>query len=306
MSLVPLSDVEAAAERIRGLAFRTPLVPFGDNLWLKPENLQPIGAFKIRGAANAIGALSPSAVVTHSSGNHGRALAYAAARLGIPVTVVMPTTSPQVKIDAIRELGAEVVMVEPAARATTATLVAEQSGAVLVPPFDHPLIIAGQGTIGLEIIADLPSAATVLVPVGGGGLISGVATAVKALSPSTRVIGVEPALAAETQESLRAGRLITWPAERTYQTVADGVRTGPSELTFEHISKLVDDIVTVSEEEILAAVRKLALSARLVAEPSGALTVAAAAHLPADAPTIAVISGGNVDPALLQSCLNLS
>jgi threonine dehydratase len=303
MSLISLSDVEDAARRIRGLAMRTPLLPFGENLWLKPENLQPIGAFKIRGAANAIGALSPAAVVTHSSGNHGRALAYAASRLGIPVTVVMPTTSPQVKVDAIRELGAEIVMVEPAARATTATRLAEQTGAVLIPPFDHPMVIAGQGTIGLEILADLPSAATVLVPIGGGGLISGVATAVKALSPSTRVIGVEPVLAAETQESLRAGRLITWPTERTYQTVADGVRTAPSDLTFEHISKLVDDIITVSEGEILAAVRTLALSARLVAEPSGALTFAAASHLPADAPTIAVISGGNVDPALLRDCL---
>jgi threonine dehydratase len=303
MSLVTLSEVEAAAQRIRGLAIRTPLLPFGDDLWLKPENLQPIGAFKIRGAANAIGALSPSAVVTHSSGNHGRALAYAAARLGIPVTVVMPTTSPQVKVDAIRELGAQIMMVEPAARASIASMVAEESGAVLVPPFDHPMVIAGQGTIGLEILADLPSAATVLVPVGGGGLISGIATAVKALSPSTRVVGVEPELAAETQESLRAGRLITWPTERTYQTVADGVRTAPSDLTFEHISTLVDDIVTVSEEEILAAVRTLALSAHLVAEPSGALTVAAAMRLPTGTPAVAVISGGNVDPALLRDCL---
>lgn len=299
--LVTLSDVEGASARIRGLAIRTPLLPFRDGLWLKPENLQPVGAFKIRGAANALLSLSPSAVVTHSSGNHGRALAFAASRLGIPVTVVMPSTSPQVKIDAIRVLGAAAEIVEPAERLAAALSVAEQTGATLIPPFDHPAVIAGQGTIGLEILADLPSADTVYVPVGGGGLISGVAVAIKALSPSTRVIGVEPSLAAETEASLRAGRLITWPTERTYETIADGVRTAPSELTFAHISSLVDDIVTVTEAEILAAMRVLALEARLVAEPSGALAVAAATR--STGSRVAVISGGNVDPALLRTCL---
>jgi threonine dehydratase len=300
-NLVTLSDVEAAAARIEGLAVRTPLLAFGDNLWLKPENLQPIGAFKIRGAANAVSSMSPSAVVTHSSGNHGRALAFAASRLGIPVTVVMPSTSPKVKIDAIRVLGATIEIVEPADRLTAALRVASETGATLIPPFDHPAVIAGQGTIGLEIVVEKPSVEVVYVPIGGGGLISGVGAAVKALSPSTRVIGVEPLLAAETAESLRAGRLITWPTERTYQTVADGVRTAPSELTFAHIQKFVDDIVTVTEEEILAAMRTLALEARLVAEPSGALSVAAA--LREGGRGVAIISGGNVDPSLLQSCL---
>ena len=300
-NLVTLSDVEAAAARIEGLAVRTPLLAFGDNLWLKPENLQPIGAFKIRGAANAVSSMSPSAVVTHSSGNHGRALAFAASRLGIPVTVVMPSTSPKVKIDAIRVLGATIEIVEPADRLTAALRVASETGATLIPPFDHPAVIAGQGTIGLEIVVEMPSVEVVYVPIGGGGLISGVGAAVKALSPSTRVIGVEPLLAAETAESLRAGRLITWPTERTYQTVADGVRTAPSELTFAHIQKFVDDIVTVTEEEILAAMRTLALEARLVAEPSGALSVAAA--LREGGRGVAIVSGGNVDPSLLQSCL---
>jgi threonine dehydratase len=245
--------------------------------------------------------MSPSAVVTHSSGNHGRALAFAASRLGIPVTVVMPSTSPKVKIDAIRVLGATIEIVEPADRLTAALRVASETGATLIPPFDHPAVIAGQGTIGLEIVVEMPSVEVVYVPIGGGGLISGVGAAVKALSPSTRVIGVEPLLAAETAESLRAGRLITWPTERTYQTVADGVRTAPSELTFAHIQKFVDDIVTVTEEEILAAMRTLALEARLVAEPSGALSVAAA--LREGGRGVAIISGGNVDPSLLQSCL---
>ncbi len=301
MNLVSLSDVEAAAARIEGLAVRTPLLALGDNLWLKPENLQPIGAFKIRGAANAVSSMSPSAVVTHSSGNHGRALAFAASRLGIPVTVVMPSTSPKVKIDAIRVLGATIEIVEPADRLTAALRVASETGATLIPPFDHPAVIAGQGTIGLEIVVEMPSVEVVYVPIGGGGLISGVGAAVKALSPSTRVIGVEPLLAAETAESLQAGRLITWPTERTYQTIADGVRTAPSELTFAHIQKFVDDIVTVTEEEILAAMRTLALEARLVAEPSGALSVAAA--LREGGRGVAIISGGNVDPSLLQSCL---
>ncbi len=302
MKLVTLSDVEDAAARIKGVAMRTPLIPFSAGLWLKPESLQPIGAFKIRGAVNAVTALSPSAVVTHSSGNHGRALAFAAARLGIPATIVMPSTSPQIKIDAIRVLGAAVEIVDPPDRLEAATRVAAEKGATLIPPFDHPLVIAGQGTIGLEVLADLPAAEAVYVPVGGGGLISGVAAAVKALSPSTRVIGVEPELAAETAESFRAGHLITWPTERTYKTIADGVRTAPSELTFAHISALVDDIVTVSEDEIRAAMRTLALEARLVAEPSGALAFAAFLKAPVHH-GVAVISGGNVDPAQLRTCL---
>jgi threonine dehydratase len=309
MDLVTLRDVQAAAVRIEGIAMRTPLLPFGEDFWLKPESLQPIGAFKIRGAANAIAALSPSAVITHSSGNHGRALAYAAARRKIPVTVVMPDTSPKVKVDAIAALGAEIVMVPPPERLDVAQKLASERNATLIPPFDHPEVIAGQGTVGLEILEDLPSqpeADVIIVPVGGGGLISGVAAAVKALRPACRIIGVEPELAAESAESLQRDRLITWPTEKTYQTVADGVRTAPSALTFAHMREYVDDIITVSDEEILKAVGVLATQARLVVEPSGAISVAAYLYRRGFLPggrTAAVISGGNVDPELLRTCL---
>jgi len=309
MDLVTLRDVQGAAVRIQGTALRTPLLPFGEDFWLKPENLQPIGAFKIRGAANAIAALSPSAVITHSSGNHGRALAYAAARRKIPVTVVMPDTSPKVKVEAIAALGAEVIMVAPPDRLAMAEKLAAERNATLIPPFDHPEVIAGQGTIGLEILEDLaerPEADVIIVPVGGGGLISGIAAAVKALRPSCRVIGVEPELAAEAAESLQRDRLITWPTEKTYATVADGVRTAPSALTFAHMREYVDDIIAVSDEEILKAVGVLATQAHLVVEPSGAVAVAAYLYRRGFLPggrTAAVISGGNIDPELFKTCL---
>lgn len=303
--MISLADIEEAAARIKGIAFRTPLLPFGDGLWLKPENLQPIGAFKIRGGVNAVFALRPSAVVTHSSGNHGQAIALAARSFGIPATIVVPNTTPPGKMAALERSGATIVVVEPAERLSKAEEIAAQQNAVLIPPFDHELVIAGQGTIGLEIIEDLPEVSTVVVPVGGGGLISGIAVAIKALRPSARVIGVEPSLAGETAESFRRGSLVPWPLSQTYQTIADGVRTAPSELTFAHISAYVDDIVTVSEEAIRAAVGDLALNARLVVEPSGALPIAAirSGLIPATEGVVAVLSGGNVDPSLLRSCL---
>jgi threonine dehydratase len=306
MDLVTLQDVQAAAGRIDGLALRTPLLPFGEQLWLKPENLQPTGAFKIRGATNAVSALAPRVVITHSSGNHGAALAYAAKRQGLPAIVVMPGTSPQVKIDAVAALGAEIAIVSPADRVAAAERLAAERGATLIPPFDHRQVIAGQGTIALEILEDLPDADVILVPVGGGGLISGIAVAAKGLRPATRVVGVEPELAAEARESLYSGGLIIWPTEQTYRTVADGVRTAPSALTFEHMRAYVDDIITVSEDEILQAVRELALAAKLVVEPSGAIAVAAHLHRRSNLPegrTVAVVSGGNIDPSLLASCL---
>jgi threonine dehydratase len=306
MDLVTLRDVQAAAVRIAGIAIRTPLLGFGEDFWLKPENLQPIGAFKIRGAANAIAALSPSAVITHSSGNHGRALAYAAARRKIPVTVVMPDTSPKVKVDAIAALGAEVVMVEPPKRLEVAEKLAAEKGATLIPPFDHREVIAGQGTIGLELLEQLPDLDVVLVPVSGGGLISGVATAVKTLRPDVRVVGIEPELAADAAESLREGRRITWEPERTYRTVADGLRTTALGVhPWEHVRRYVDEIVTVTDEQILAAMRQLAVVGRVVVEPAGAVAVAAWMHdvVPAGTTTAAVVSGGSVDPALLASVL---
>lgn len=314
MTLVTLNDVQAAAARIAGVAVRTPLLPVpgvepSGRLWLKPESLQPTGAFKIRGAANAVRSLTPEAraggVVTHSSGNHGQALAYAARMAGIACCVIVPEGAPAVKVEAIRAQGAEIVLVPPAQRLEAALKVAAERGAALVPPFDDPAVIAGQGTIGLEIVADLSDVDVVLCPVGGGGLISGVATAVKALRPQAQVVGVEPEEAAETAESLITGQLTPWPTERTYRTIADGVRTCPSELTFAHIRERVDRIVTVTEAEIRAGVGVLAHRARIVAEPSGALTTAAYLRYRDELPgkVVAVVSGGNLDPDLLRTLI---
>ncbi|GAB3213622.1 threonine ammonia-lyase [Marinactinospora thermotolerans] len=307
MELIGIDDVTAAAERVAGHIVRTPLLPCPwdrAGLWLKPENLQPVGAFKIRGAVNALSRLSPRAraagVVTHSSGNHGRALAHAAREMGARCTVVVPHGAPRVKVEAMRAAGARIVPVPAAERAAVARALADEEGLTLVPPFDHPDVIAGQGTVGLEIVADLPEVEVVLVPVGGGGLAAGVATAVRARCPRARVVGVEPELAADVAEGLALGRLVTWSPQRTARTIADGVRVGPSELTFAHLRERLEGVVTVSEEEIRAAMGVLARQARLVAEPSGALALAA--HLSGRAPagrTVAVVSGGNVDPGLL-------
>jgi threonine dehydratase len=312
MRLVSLDEIRAAAERIAGLVVRTPLLPcpWAEDLWLKPESLQPIGAFKLRGATNALHCLSAEqravGVVTHSSGNHGQALAYAGRALGVPVTVVMPDVSNPIKIEATRDFGAEVVLVPQADRETVAHRLRHERGLTLVPPYDHPDIIAGQGTVGLEIMADLNSVDVVVVPVGGGGLASGVATAVKALAPSVAVIGVEPVEAADAAESLAAGEVRVWPTERPLGTIADGLRTPLSELTYAHLSKHLDGIVTVTDDEIRAAMDVLARKGRLVAEPSGAATTAAVLHrrdqLPAGR-TVAIVSGGNVDPALLCAVL---
>jgi threonine dehydratase len=226
----------------------------------------------------------------------------------VPAAIVMPSNTPAVKIEATRALGAEVFIVGITERVERAEALVAERGAALIPPFDHPDVIAGQGTIGLEILADLPDVEAVVVPMSGGGLISGVATAIKTLRPDVRVIGAEPALAADIADSLRAGALVRWDANERARTVADALRDEPSALTWEHISKLVDDVITVSEEEILGAVADLARRARLVAEPSGAVAVAAQAKLGGVAQaklgsSVAVVSGGNVDPALLADTL---
>jgi len=310
--LISLDAIRDAAAAIAGVAVRTPLLPcpWADRLWIKPENLQPVGSFKLRGARNALCRLSPQqragGVVTHSSGNHGQALAFAGRTLGIPVLVVMPDTAPAVKVAATRRYGAEVVMVPPPQRHTRAAALAAERGLTLVPPYDHLDVIAGQGTIGLEIIADLADVDVVLVPIGGGGLASGVASAVKALAPHVAVIGVEPAEAADAAESLSVGEVRSWAVERTYRTVADGLRGNLSELTFAHLRARLDGIVTVTEHEILATVPTLVHSARIVAEPSGAVATAAALYhrdeLPAGR-TVAVVTGGNMDPVALASLL---
>ncbi|MDX6741756.1 threonine/serine dehydratase [Actinocorallia sp. A-T 12471] len=306
--LVTLSEIEEAARRLVGVAVRTPLVRLpGTELSIKPESLQPIGAFKIRGAYAAMTAGPvPSGVVAHSSGNHAQAVAYAARELGIPAVLVIPHTAPELKVQACLDLGAEVVLVEPnmEARVGTAARLAEAHGYDLIPPFDDLRVIAGQATIGLEIVADDPHVDVVLVPVGGGGLIAGVATAVKLLAPRAKVIGVEPSLAADARESLRSGVPIAWDPADTARTMADALRAERvGDIPFRHILKYVDDIITVTEEEIFEATRRIAAAAHLIAEPAGAVATAAyLSHrpkLPDGTRYTAILSGGNTDPALL-------
>lgn len=311
--LVSLDDIRAAAARLRGIATRTPLVPFGppaDRIWLKAESLQPIGAFKLRGAYNAVATLSPEAlargVITYSSGNHAQGVARAARLLGAPAVVVMPDDAPTIKVERVLADGAEVVIVGPASdeRQARAEAIAAERGLAIIPPFDDDRIIAGQGTVGLEIVEDCPDVAAVLVPIGGGGLAAGVATAVKALRPKTRVVGVEPELAADARDSLVSGSIVRWSAADVSRTIADGTRTQAlGRRTFAHLRAFLDDVVTVSEAEIAAGVRLAAERSRLVVEPSGALVVAAIAFRSresgldrATGPVVGIVSGGNVDP----------
>jgi threonine dehydratase len=323
-SLVSLDDIRAAAARLAGVASRTPLVPFGTlasgaPVLLKAESLQPVGAFKIRGAYNAIALLAAEerarGVVTHSSGNHAQGVARAARMLGVHAVVVMPNDAPAIKRRRVEADGAEIVTVGPASgdREAMAERLAKERGLVLVPSYDDDRIIAGQGTCGLEIAEDVPNLAAILVPIGGGGLASGVATAVKALRPDVRIVGVEPELAADAQESLRTGRIVRWEASRTGRTIADGTRSQAiGRRPFAHLSRLLDDVVTVTEAEIAAAVRLCAEEARLVVEPSGALAPAAArfradeagiAGIAAPGTIVAVVSGGNVDPERYRELL---
>jgi threonine dehydratase len=311
---IALDDVIAARERISDLVVRTPLLAASwapGDLWLKAESLQPTGAFKLRGASNAIALLDDAArargVVSHSSGNHGQALAWAARAAGVRATIVMPEGASPMKIEACRSFGAEVVVVPVAERTRRAHALSTEQGMTLVHPFDDPDVIAGQGTLAVEIVEDLPDIDTVLVPVGGGGLISGVATAIRGLSPRTRVIGVESELAADAQESLASGRRVVWAEKDTHRTIADGTRAPAlGENTFPIIRRTVAEIVTVTEDEILRAMALLARHSRLVVEPSGALSVAA--HLAAPSRygrTVAVVSGGNVDVPVLSRALAL-
>ena len=318
--LVSIDEIRAAAAGLDGVALRTPLVPFPrvePRLLLKPESLQPTGSFKLRGAYTAISALSGQArrrgVVAHSSGNHAQAVAYAAALLSVPAAVVIPANAPPGKIAAARALGAQVVISEPglSARVAATDEFAARHGYTVIPPFDDRMVIAGQGTVGLEIAADCLAADLVLCPVGGGGLIAGVAAAIMALSPATKIIGVEPELAADAGDSFRRRQRVAWPSARTQRTVADALRVEQvGELPLRHMLSYVHDVVTVSEGEIRAAMRRLALQARLVAEPGGAVAVAACLfrerELPAARVRVAVLSGGNVEPALLAEVLGES
>jgi len=316
-ALPTAADVDAAAQRLAGVALRTPLLTSpvldaltGARVFLKAETLQRTGSFKFRGAYNKLSSIPPAeragGVVAFSSGNHAQGVAAAARLLGMPAVIVMPADAPRPKRERTAALGAEVVLYDRARedRQAIAQEIADKRHAALVPPYDDALIIAGQGTMGLEILEDVPGVETVLVPVGGGGMISGVAAAVKLSRPSVKVIGVEPALAADAQASFRAGQIVNFPAEEVTQTMADGLRTqsiGP--INFEHIRNFVDDIVTVSEEEIREAMRTLAANPKTIAEPSGAVAVAGflfhGKELPPRTIHVAVISGGNIEPAML-------
>jgi threonine dehydratase len=314
--LVTLDDLHAAQSRLDGVARRTPLIELdhGDadrRLFLKPENQQPIGAFKLRGAYNKIASLSDAerkrGVITYSSGNHAQGVAYAARALGVKAVIVMPSNAPAIKREATAALGAEIILVGPASeeRKIKAEQLAAQHGYIIVPPYADEKIIAGQGTIGLEILEDLPDVESVFAPVGGGGLISGVAAAIKMIKPAVTIIGVEPELAGDAQASLRAGKILQFAADQVSGTIADGLRTqSVGEINFEHIQCFVDAIVTVGEDEIRQAMKLLAKNPETTAEPSGAVSVAGFLFRGDQVPklrlNVAIISGGNIEPQLLE------
>src|SRR5580692_1102820 len=327
---VTLEEIRAAKKRIDGVAVRTPLyrverarLRMGNfpepefDLYIKAESEQPIGSFKLRGAYNMASQLSPEelqrGVITYSSGNHAQGVAYAARALGAKAVIVMPNNAPEVKKSATRALGAEIVEVGPASsdRRLKAEELVAIHGYAMIPPYDAPQIIAGQATCGLEIVEQLPGVELVLSPVSGGGLLSGIASAVKLAAqagladPNVKVWGAEPELAADAKESFYSKKLVEWPAAKTTRTIGDGLRTQSlGELNFTHILRFVDGIVAVSEDEIFAAMRLVLAATNLVAEPSGAVALAAAlyhAHeLPPARKVAVVMSGGNLEPALRE------
>jgi len=312
MSDIQLSDIQTASERIRTLAHRTPVFTSRTfdsltraNVFFKCENFQRGGAFKIRGAANFIYSIPKEeigrGVVTFSSGNHGQAVAIAAESLGVPATVVMPADAPKLKMEATRGHGARIVTYDRATedREAIGRRIAQESGATVVPPFDHPWTIAGQGTATLELLEEIPDLDALIVPIGGGGLISGSSIAAHALRPGIRIFGVEPEDGNDTFLSLRAGERVEIPAPKT---IADGLRTPkPGALTFPIIQRHVESVVLVSDGEIRAAMQFLLTRMKMLVEPSGAATAAALLHqkLPAGLGRVgAILSGGNVDIGL--------
>jgi threonine dehydratase len=316
--LVTAVQFAEARERLRGAVLHTPLVRLSSVTdavaYLKAESLQPIGSFKLRGAFNAVSQLSETqrrrGVITYSSGNHGQGVAYAARAFGVPAIIVMPSNAPEIKRQATTALGALIVDVGPASseRRERAEALASEHGYAIIPPYDDAAIIAGQGTCGLEILADCPEVDLVLAPVGGGGLLSGVAAAIRQQRPECRVIGVEPELAGDAAASLRQGKIVQFTAEQTTRTLADGLRTQSlGDLNFAHIQRYVEHVVTVTEPEIEQAMRHIASDARLIAEPSGAVATAAllfhAHELPPHRNVVAIISGGNAEPATLLRVL---
>jgi threonine dehydratase len=310
--LVTAEEFAAARERLHDVVLHTPLVRLTSvtesAAYLKAESLQPIGSFKLRGASNAVAQLSEAqrrrGVITYSSGNHGQGVAYAARAFGVRAIIVMPVNAPAIKRRATAALGAEIVTVGPASseRRERAEALAAEHGYAIIPPYDDPAIIAGQGTCGLEILEDCPEVDLVLAPVGGGGLLSGVAAAIRRQRPQCHIVGVEPELAGDAAASLRQGTIVEYAAQETSRTIADGLRTQSlGTLNFAHIQRYVERIVTVTEQEIEQAMRHVAWDARLIAEPSGAVATAALLfhrkELPPHRVAVAIISGGNAEPA---------
>ncbi len=315
---VTLHDIEAAAQRLQGVINTTPLqlsrtlgALCGANVWLKPESLQRTGSFKVRGAFNAIASLSVAersrGVITYSSGNHAQGVACAAQILGVKAVVVMPKDAIASKVAATRGYGAEVEFAgyDSLERQERALQLQREHGYTVVPPFDHPAIVAGQGTVGLEIVRELPDVDAVVVPCGGSGLLSGTALAVKTLRPTAAVFGVEPEGAADARASLHAGHIID--LERI-DTICDGLRVKRvGALNFAILQRHVTDIIAVPDAACLEAMRLLALRAKLVVEPSGAIGVGALLRslLPLGSARniVIVLSGGNIEAALLQKVL---
>lgn len=314
MTLLTIDDILAARERQRGSVIITPLLHSASfsrmasrNVWLKAENLQRTGSFKIRGASNVIGQLtSDTGVVAGSAGNHAQGVALAAQMAGIPATIFMPRSAAIPKVEATRSYGADVRLggEDIQAAVEAARRFADENGALFIHPFDDPGIIAGQGTLGLEIIEQLPDTATVVVPIGGGGLISGTGVAIKALRPDTRIVGVEIESVAPYLASRNQGRLVAVPYR---PTVADGIAVPvPSPLAYAHIEEVVDDIVTVDDRAAARAVMLLLERAKLVVEGAGSVGVAALLEgmLPdTPDPCVIVLSGGNIDPLLVGKVL---
>ncbi|WP_422745415.1 threonine ammonia-lyase [Micromonospora sp. WMMD754] len=310
--LVGLADVQAARELLAGVTRTTPLEPsrplsaaLGGPVWLKCENMQRAGSYKVRGAYVRIARLSADerarGVVAASAGNHAQGVALAAGLVGTHATVFMPVNAPLPKVAATKGYGAQIELVGSTVDESliAAQTFAERTGAVFIHPFDHPDVIAGQGTVALELLEQCPDVRTIVTGVGGGGLVSGMAVAAKALRPDVRVIGVQAASAAAFPPSLRAGEPVRLPS---FATIADGIAVGrPGELTFTHVRKLVDDVVTVSEEDISRALLMLLERGKQVVEPAGAVGVAAllAGAVEVTPPVVAVLSGGNIDPLLM-------
>lgn len=320
MPTVNVDNVRAARDRIRDSVRTTPLLKLPvsgvADLWVKAENLQLTGSFKVRGAYNFLSSLAPDVrargVVAQSSGNHAQGVAAAAHLLDCPAVIVIPEGAPEIKVERTRSWGARIVRCanSAAAREAAAEREALEHGLTIVPPFDHPWIVAGQGTVALELLEQLPDVSNVLVPIGGGGLSSGVALTLKALRPEVQVFGVEPELAADAKDSLSRGERVSWDAELANRTIADGVRTQQiGQLNFELLSQHLDGIVTVAEDSIRDTVGWYAREVKLVVEPTGGLTLAAWRKLHSGVdelalkpgPTVLIISGGNLDPAQLAA-----